>query len=171
MALPLATQAACPPLLDSTHKRLLGPEESLCAYEGKVVLVVNTASHCGFTSQYEGLEAMYKTYRDKGLVVLGFPSDQFGDQEFAEDEKIANFCKQNFGVTFPLYSRSAVKGDQANALFRKLAEKTDDPPKWNFYKYLIHRDGKTVEVFSSMTGPTRDKLKDSVEKALAETAP
>ena len=105
--------ATCPsPLLDKTEKRLLGKSENLCeSYAGKVVLVVNTASECGYTPQYEGLEALYKTYKDKGLVVLGFPSDQFGGQEPGDDKQIATFCKANYGVSFPMFTKTKVKVD------------------------------------------------------------
>ncbi|HEY0973924.1 MAG TPA: glutathione peroxidase [Solimonas sp.] len=160
--------AACQgSLLDVEAKRLVGPAESLCAYEGKVVLAVNTASHCGFTRQYEGLEALWREYKDRGLVILGFPSDQFGGQEFGDDAEIAKFCKLNFGVSFPMYTRSSVRGDDANPLFRRLIDTTGTTPKWNFYKYLIGRDGKTAEAFNSMVEPDSKKLRKAIEKALA----
>lgn len=171
LAAALPAQAACDgSLLDSEHKRLLGQKESLCQYQGKVVLVVNTASHCGFTAQYKGLEALYQSYKDRGLVVLGFPSDQFGDQEFAEDGEIAKFCKQNFGVSFPMFGKSAVKGEQANALFKALAQKGGGAPRWNFYKYLVGRDGKQVQGFSSMTKPDSEDLLKAIEAELAKPA-
>ena len=166
---PLAHAACNSPLLDKTEKRLLGKTENLCeAYAGKVVLVVNTASQCGYTPQYEGLEALYKSYKDKGLVVLGFPSDQFGGQEFADDKEIAKFCKANFGVSFPMFGKSDVKGSDANPLFKDLIASTGKPPSWNFNKYLIGRDGKTVQHFGSNTKPQSDELTKAVEAELAK---
>lgn len=163
--------AACEsPLLDKTEKRLLGKAENLCeTYGGKVVLVVNTASQCGYTPQYEGLEALYKTYKDKGLVVLGFPSDQFGGQEFADDKEIAKFCKANFGVSFPMYAKTQVKGDAADPLFKDLIASTGKVPSWNFNKYLIGRDGRTVVHYGSDTKPQSADLTKAIEDALAKT--
>ncbi len=164
------TFAACnSPLLDKTEKRLLGKSENLCdSYAGKVVLVVNTASQCGYTPQYEGLEALYKSYRDKGLVVLGFPSDQFGGQEFADDQQIATFCKANFGVSFPMFTKTDVKGDRANPLFKDLIATTGKTPSWNFNKYLIGRDGKTVLHYGSDTKPQSADLTKAIEAALSK---
>lgn len=155
-------------LLDSEAKRLIGPQESLCQYEGKVVLVVNTASQCGFTSQYEGLEKLWKQYQDRGLVVLGFPSDQFGGQEYGDDAEIAKFCQVNFGVSFPMFTKSSVKGKDAIPLFRGLIDTTGKSPKWNFHKYLIARDGKTVEAFGSRVKPDSKEMRTAIESALAE---
>lgn len=165
------TYAACQsPLLDKTEKRLLGKAENLCdSYAGKVVLVVNVASQCGYTPQYEGLEALYKTYKDKGLVVLGFPSDQFGGQEFADDQEIAKFCKANFGVSFPMFTKTDVKGDKANALFKDLIATTGQKPSWNFNKYLIGRDGKSVSHFGSNTKPESAEFTKAIEAELAKT--
>lgn len=159
------------PLLDTSAKRLIGPEESLCQYSGKVVLVVNTASKCGFTPQYEGLEQLWKTYKDKGLVVLGFPSDQFMNQEPGSDEEIAKFCKVNYGVSFPMYTKSQVRGDDAIPLFRRLIDQTDESPMWNFHKYLIMRDGKTAEAFGTRVKPESKEFREAIEKALAAPAP
>ncbi len=157
------------PLLDKDAKRLLGKTENLCErYAGKVVLVVNTASQCGYTPQYEGLEALYKTYKDQGLVVLGFPSDQFGGQEFGDDQEIAKFCKANFGVSFPLFAKTAVKGSEANPFFKDLTAATGQPPSWNFNKYLIGRDGKTVQHYGSKTQPQAAELVKAVEAALSK---
>lgn len=168
-SLPVAQAACNNPLLDKTEKRLLGKAENLCeAYAGKVVLVVNTASQCGYTQQYEGLEALYKGYKDKGLVVLGFPSDQFGGQEFADDKEIAKFCKANFGVSFPMFTKTDVKGGSANPLFKDLIATTGKPPSWNFNKYLIGRDGKTVQHFGSNTKPESGELLKAVEEELAK---
>ena len=156
-------------LLNSSEKRLLGKTENLCeTYGGKVVLVVNTASHCGYTAQYEGLETLYKSYKDKGLVVLGFPSEQFGGQEFGDDAKIAEFCKANYGVTFPMFAKGGVKGGEANPLFKGLASTTGQEPKWNFNKYLIGRDGKTVKHFGSNTKPQGEDFVKAIEAELAK---
>jgi len=167
-----ATQAAAVcqgGLLDKTEKRLLGKTENLCeAYGGKVVLVVNTASKCGYTPQYEGLETLYKNYKDKGLVVLGFPSDQFMGQEYDDEAKIAEFCKANFGVTFPMYSKGDVRGDEANPLFKDLTAATGKKPSWNFNKYLIGRDGKTVTHFGSGDKPQGEEMTKAIEAELAK---
>lgn len=162
--------AACEtPLLDHTEKRLLGKSENLCAsYAGKVVLVVNTASQCGYTPQYEGLETLYKTYRDKGLVVLGFPSDQFGEQEPGDAQEIAKFCKANYGVSFPMFAKTEVKGEGANPLYKALITVTGKTPSWNFNKYLIGRDGKAVTHYSSDTKPLSAELTKAVEAELAK---
>jgi len=157
------------PLLDHTEKRLLGKSENLCAsYAGKVVLVVNTASQCGYTPQYEGLETLYKNYQGKGLVVLGFPSDQFGGQEPGDAQEIAKFCKANFGVSFPMFAKTEVKGDAANPLFKDLSAATGKAPSWNFNKYLIGRDGKAVTHYSSDTKPLGAELIKAIETELAK---
>jgi len=157
------------PLLDKTEKRLLGKSENLCeSYAGKVVLVVNTASQCGYTPQYEGLEALYKAYKDKGLVVLGFPSDQFGGQEFGDDQDIAKFCKANYGVSFPMFTKTQVKGDAVDPLYKALIAATGKTPSWNFNKYLIDRDGKTVVHYGSDTKPQSAELTRAIEAALAK---
>lgn len=166
-----AVNAACAvdSPLNTEAKRLLGPKESLCeTYGGKVVLVVNTASQCGFTPQYEGLEKLWNRYRERGLVILGFPSDQFGDQEFAADEEIAKFCKQNFGVSFPMFTKTEVKGQNAHPLFQRLEQQTGSVPRWNFHKFLIGRDGRPIESFSSLTKPDSRDLRQAIETALAK---
>ena len=124
--------------------------QSLCQYAGQVVLVVNTASYCGFTSQYKGLEALYTKYRDKGLVVLGFPSNDFGSQEPGSAKEIAEFCTNTYGVKFPMFAKSHVRGDEVNPLHAELIKATGTTPKWNFYKYLIGRDGKAVAAYSAL---------------------
>jgi glutathione peroxidase len=155
--------------IDASQRRLLGEPENICqTYGGKVLLVTNVASHCGFTPQYEGLEQLYKENKDKGLVVLGFPSGDFKDQEFESDEKIAEFCKLNFGVSFPMFTRSSVKGDQANPLFKKLIAKTGKEPGWNFNKYLVGRDGKVIAHFDSKVEPDSPEIAKAVAAALAE---
>ena len=168
----LASAVCSVPILDKTERRLVGGEENLCeTYAGKVVLVVNTASKCGFTPQYEGLEALYKSHKDRGLVVLGFPSDQFGGQEYADNDEIAKFCKLNFGVSFPMFQKSDVKGENVNPLFRDLIAVTGKTPAWNFNKYLITRDGRTVRYFPSKVAPDAPELMQAIEAALAQPAP
>ena len=140
--------------------------QALCQYAGQVVLVVNTASFCGFTPQYKGLEALYAKYKDRGLVVLGFPSNDFS-QEPESNAKIADFCENTFGVKFPMFTKTAVRGSDAIPLFKQLTEQTGTAPKWNFYKYLISRDGKTVKSYGSITGPQDKVFVSEVEKMLA----
>lgn len=153
-------------------RRLLGKPENVCqSYGGKVMLIVNVASHCGFTSQYEGLEKVYKTYRDQGLVVLGFPSGDFMGQEFDDEAKIQEFCKANFGVSFPMFGKTSVKGEQANPLFKTLTAKTGEAPGWNFNKYLVGRDGKVIAHYGSRTKPEAKELRKAIESALAARAP
>lgn len=142
---------------DFSAKTNSGAEQSLVDYKGQVMLVVNTASQCGFTSQYKGLEELYKTYVDRGLVVLGFPSDQFGNQEPGDDDEIAAFCELNFGVTFPLFSKVDVNGSGAHPLFKWMrAEKKGtlgNKIRWNFTKFLIDAEGNVVRRYGSTTKP------------------
>lgn len=161
--------AACPALLQHTFPRLQDEKpQNLCQYAGKVVLVVNTASYCGFTPQYEGLEALYAKYEKQGLVVLGFPSNDFGEQEPKDGKDIADFCFNTYGVKFPMFGKSVVKaGPKTNPLYSELAKATGKTPSWNFNKYLIARDGKTVSHFGSMTTPQSGTMVSAVEKALA----
>jgi glutathione peroxidase len=155
--------------IDATQKRLLGADENICeTYKGKVLLVTNVASQCGFTPQYEGLEKLYRTYKDRGLVVLGFPSADFGGQEFATDGEIQEFCKLNFGVSFPMFSKSVVKGDAANSLFKTLSSKTGKQPSWNFNKYLVGRDGKVIAHYPSKVTPDNAELAKAIEAELAK---
>ncbi len=153
---------------DFSAKAIDGTEKSLADYEGKAVLVVNTASKCGFTPQYDGLEELYKRYEDEGLVVLGFPCDQFGHQEPGDESEIQEFCKVNFGVTFPLFSKIDVNGDDTHPLYKWLKEEKGgvgpSKIKWNFTKFLIGRDGKPVKRYASVTKP--GKLAADIEKAL-----
>lgn len=159
--------ASCPKLLEQRFNRLQDDApQDLCKYAGKVVLVVNTASYCGYTSQYEGLEALYAKYAPRGLVVLGFPSNDFGGQEPGDSKQIADFCYNTYGVKFPMFAKSSVAGKNANPLHAKLAEITGTVPKWNFYKYLIGRDGKVLGSYSSQVTPSDAKLLGDIEKAL-----
>lgn len=164
--------AACAPALDFEKRRLAGDETvKLCdAYRGKVLLVVNTASKCGFTGQYEGLEALYDQYRDQGLVVLGFPSNDFGNQEPGSEEQIQDFCRLTYSVEFPMFEKISVKRGKADPFYQYLAQQTGVYPKWNFYKYLIDRDGKVVDVYSSVTSPRNKKLVRTIEELLARPA-
>lgn len=163
--------ASCPALLQHSFPRLQDEKpQSLCQYSGKVLLVGNTASYCGFTGQYEGLEQLHARYRDRGLVVLGFPSNDFA-QETGSNQQIAEFCSNTYGVKFPMFAKSSVAGAQASPFFRQLAEATGQKPRWNFYKYLIGRDGKPVASYSSMTGPDSQALRREIERLLALSAP
>ena len=145
-----------------------GIERQLVDYKGKVVLVVNTASQCGFTGQYKGLEELYRTYADRGLVVLGFPCDQFGHQEPGDEEEIATFCERNFGVTFPLFSKVDVNGPDAHPLYQWLrSEKSGlvgDKIRWNFTKFLIDTEGNVVQRYGSRTTPAQ--IADDIEALL-----
>lgn len=161
-------QTACPATLQHTFPRLQDEKpQSLCQYTGKVLLVVNTASYCGFTPQYKGLEALHSRYSGRGLVVLGFPSNDFA-QEKSSNREIAEFCENTFGVKFPMFARSSVRGDEANPLFRQLAARTGRAPRWNFYKYLIGRDGSVVDSWPSTTGPEDKAVLQAVERELAK---
>lgn len=165
-----APAASCPALLNKRFDRLQDEKpQDLCQYAGRVLLVVNTASFCGFTKQYAGLEALDQRYRARGLTVLGFPSNDFS-QEKGSNAEIAEFCESTFGVKFPMFVKSAVRGSDANPLFRELAEQSGTTPKWNFYKYLIGRDGRVVKAFSSMTGPDDASLIQAVEQELAQVS-
>ncbi len=161
----------CAQLLDYEH-RVLASRESLrlCdAFPGQVLLIVNTASQCGFTGQFEGLEELYQAHKDKGFVVLGFPSNDFR-QEHDDEGQTAEVCQLNYGVTFPMFATTPVRGSDANQLFADLAEATK-PPRWNFNKYLIGRDGEVIEHFGSMAKPRGGKLESRVLEALAQTGP
>ena len=166
-ASPAATTAACPSLLKHSFNRLQDEKpQALCQYSGKVLLVVNTASYCGFTGQFEGLEALNAKYAGRGLVVLGFPSSDF-KQEDADAKKTAEVCFNTYGVKFPMFTDTRVKGDGAHPLFAELARATGSQPSWNFNKYLVGRDGKPIAHFGSMTGPDSRKMVSAIESALA----
>ncbi|MCA1245411.1 glutathione peroxidase [Massilia sp. MS-15] len=159
--------AACPAILKQNFKRLQDEApQDLCQYAGKVVLVVNTASYCGFTKQYEGLEKLYAKYGGRGLVVLGFPSNDFGKQEPGSAKEIADFCFNTYGVKFPMFAKSSVTGPEANPLHASLAQATGQAPKWNFTKYLIGRDGKVLAHFPSKVTPEDPALVGRIEQAL-----
>lgn len=156
---------SCPELLNFKMAKLRSSDQlDFCqALQGKVILAVNTASNCGYTPQFKGLEALYQKYKDQGLVVVGFPSNDF-NQEFDNAEKTANVCYVNYGVTFPMLAKSAVKGPDANAFFKNLHELTGQAPEWNFYKYLISRDGSSVTAFASNITP--EKLDFQIQSLL-----
>lgn len=159
--------AACPALLQHQFARLQdGRAQNLCQYAGRVVLVVNTASYCGYTSQYQGLEALYSQYEKRGLVVLGFPSNDFGKQEPGSSKEIADFCFNTYGVKFPMFAKSVVSGPDKSALYSALEKATGAVPRWNFHKYLIDRSGKVVGNFASNVEPQDPKLLGALERAL-----
>src|SRR5262252_8889660 len=164
-----AQATACPALLDYEFNRLqTGKPESLCQYRGKVLLIVNTASFCGYTHQYEGLEAMYRKYKDRGLVVLGFPSNDFGEQEPGSNKEIAEFCRLTYGVEFPMFEKSSIKSIKTNPLFAELVARTGEVPKWNFHKYLVDRDGNRVTSFGTRVEPQSRELVTALERLLDE---
>lgn len=160
-------QSGCPSLLNHTFPRLQDDApQNLCQYRGKVVVIVNTASYCGFTQQYEGLEKIYARYKDRGLVVVGFPSNDFGNQEPGTNQQIAEFCTNTFGVKFPMLAKTVVKGPKANPLFRQLARQSESPG-WNFHKYILNRNGDLVRSFSSQVSPDDRQFIAEIERALA----
>ncbi len=156
---------------DFTVNDLSGEAVSLADYEGKVLLVVNTASKCGFTPQLQDLETLYQEYKDKEFVVLGFPSNDFGGQEPLEGAEIGAFCQKNYGVSFPVFEKTVVKGKDASDLYKFLSAKQKNAwvamaPKWNFHKYLVNKEGKVMDYFVSTTSPTSDKIKKAIDKLL-----
>ncbi|AZN36722.1 glutathione peroxidase [Iodobacter ciconiae] len=157
--------AACPPLLDYQSKTLKGEAFDLCSYSGKPILVVNTASKCGFTPQFEKLEKIYAKYKEQGLLVVGFPSNDF-KQELTDNKEIGDFCRLTYFVKFPMLEKSSVRGSNANPLFQRLSRASDTTPKWNFYKYLIAPDGKTVSAYSSLTEPDDKEIIAKIESWL-----
>ena len=160
--------SACPAALNFKFPRLQDEvSQNLCQYKGKVILVVNTASYCGFTSQYEALESIYSKYNAKGFVVLGFPSNDFGQQEPGTNKEIADFCKNTYDVKFPMLAKTVVSGSNANPMFKLLIDKTGTSPKWNFYKYLIDRNGNVVEAWRSLVKPDSKSVTTKIEKLLA----
>ena len=161
--------ADCPPLLQQRFNRLqTGESQSLCQFRGKVLLVVNTASYCGYTGQYEGLEALYRKYKGRGLVVVGFPSNDFGGQEPGTNQEIAQFCRLTYGVQFPMFEKSSVTRVDENPLFAALATATGVAPRWNFYKYVVDREGHPVAGYPSKTTPADRELVELIERLLAQ---
>jgi glutathione peroxidase len=150
----------------STHT-LDGKSQSLSAYRGKVLLVVNTASECGFTPQYGGLEKLHEQYAPKGFAVLGFPSNDFGEQEPGSAEQIRTFCSSNYGVTFPLFEKVTTKGPGQSPVYAFLT-KAHGEPRWNFHKYLVGKDGQVVAAFPSKVTPESAELRTAIDQALAK---
>ncbi len=173
LALPRLASAAgapCPELLQHQVPRLQDEKpQDLCQFSGKVLLVVNTASYCGFTPQYHALEALHKRYQAQGLVVLGFPSNDFGAQEPGSNAQIAQFCENTFAVRFPMFIKTSVAGRDAPAhpLFEELARRTGQRPQWNFHKYLIARDGQVVQSYTSRVDPESRDFMQEIDKLLA----
>lgn len=158
-------------VLKYTMNRLDGTPEALSDYKGEVVLIVNTASKCGLTPQYKGLEALYESKKDKGLVILGFPANQFMGQEPGTNEEIAAFCSENYGVSFPMFEKIVVKGEGTHPLYEQLAALPDGmggEPEWNFQKFLVDRSGRVVARFSPRTAPDDAELVAAIDKALGE---
>ena len=163
----LVSAGECPDLLKFMKRKLNSQETvNMCKeYKGKTLLFVNTASYCGFTPQFEGLETLYDTYKDKGLVVLGFPSHTF-NQEDENEGKTAELCELTYGVKFPMFEPIEVRGDDADPLYRMLAKKSGTTPKWNFYKYLVDKNGQIVDSYSSFTKPDDKDFVEDIENAL-----
>jgi glutathione peroxidase len=157
--------AACPALLDRNMNTLLDQPQSLCEYAGSVLLVVNTASQCGYTPQYEGLEALYRKYKGRGLVVLGFPSNDFGGQEPGSNKEISSFCVNQYAIDFPMFAKTELK---KNPLYADLLKASGQAPRWNFHKYLVDRSGTRAMSFSTQVEPSNQKLVAEIERLLAE---
>lgn len=156
-------------LLDYTVRKL-NDETSVNlaeAYKGKVLLVVNTASKCAFTGQYEELEALHAKYQDQGFAVLGFPSADFGNQEFREEGQVQDFCRTTYGVKFPMFAKAHVIGEAVDPFWKHLISASGTTPKWNFYKYLIGRDGQIIDSYASITSPDSSSVIKRLEAALA----
>jgi len=153
---------------DYSAKKIRGEEKSLSDYQGNVLLVVNTASKCGFTPQFKGLQELYESYQEKGFEILGFPCNQFGSQDPGSNEEISQFCSSNYGVTFPMFSKIDVKGENAHPLFKYLTKETkgiiNDQIKWNFTKFLVDKNGNVIDRFSPQTKP--ENIRDKIERAL-----
>ena len=163
-----AADTPCPMILDHKFANLMDEPVSLCQFSGKVLLIVNTASECGYTPQYESLEKLYRRYRDKGFAVLGFPANDFGGQEPGSNQEIAQFCRvNNYGITFPVFAKTTVVGANANPLFHTLAAKTGKPPRWNFHKYLLDKAGAPIAAFESAVEPEDRRITAQIEKLLA----
>ena len=155
-------------LFDFKINTINGDELNLSTYKGKTVLIVNVASNCGFTKQYDDLQNLYDTYSEKGLVILGIPSNQFGGQEPGSEDEIKDFCKTNFNITFPMTSKYDVKGENAHPIFlwAKKSFGNSTVPKWNFHKILVSKNGKIVDTFASFTNPRSNKIIKKIEDIL-----
>jgi glutathione peroxidase len=151
-----------------TMKSIDGQSTPLASYKGKVMLVVNVASQCGYTPQYSGLQSLYEKYRDRGLVVIGVPANNFGGQEPGTDEEIKSFCTRSYHVTFPMMSKVSVKGADKTPLYQHLTESAGGEVRWNFTKFLVDRNGKVIGRFESKVAPESAELTSAIDKALAE---
>jgi glutathione peroxidase len=165
LGMTVMANAGCNALYDHQFTTLEGKIFNLCDYQSKPILVVNTASKCGFTPQFEALEGLYREYKSQGLLVIGFPSNDF-KQELSDNQKIGDFCKRTYGVEFPMMSKSAVRGHDVNPFYKQLIEKSGTTPKWNFYKYVIAPNAEKVTVFSSLTKPDSEKLMKEIKPYL-----
>jgi glutathione peroxidase len=164
-----AAGSDCPPLLRYTFNSLqTGKPQSLCAYRGKVLVIVNTASYCAYTKQYEGLEALYRKYKDRGLVVIGFPSNDFGSQEPGSNKEIAEFCRTTYGVEFPMFEKSSVARLETQPLYAKLVKATGEAPQWNFHKYVVDRSGARIVSYASAVAPDERAFVATIERLLAQ---
>lgn len=160
------TSEACSDILNNSLRVLDSDEEqNLCEYFGNVLLVVNVASKCGYTPQYEGLQKLYDKYKDDGLIVIGVPSRDFF-QEYSAESKVAEFCSTEFGVEFPMFATTKVTGKKAHPFYKKLIAASGKEPKWNFAKYLIGRDGKVIEHYKSSVTPESEKLDSAIQAVL-----
>ena len=155
-------------LFDFKINSINGNQLDLSNYKGKVVLIVNVASNCGFTKQYDDLQNLYDLYKEKGFVILGIPSNQFGGQEPGSEDQIKDFCKTNFNITFPMTSKYNVKGENAHPIFlwAKNSYGKSTIPRWNFHKILVNKEGKIVDTFASFTNPASKKVKNKIEEIL-----
>ncbi|WP_455201446.1 glutathione peroxidase [Kaarinaea lacus] len=162
------SEMSCPDTLNFTKRTLAGEKEvNLCKeYLGKVVVVVNTASKCGYTYQYEGLEGLYRKYKDKGLVVIGFPSNDFGGQEPGTEKQIQDFCRLTYGVEFPMFEKTRVSRYNAGPVYKTLAKISGEYPQWNFHKYVLDRNGKLVASFNSKVEPQGNRMITTIEGLL-----
>lgn len=163
--LPVMAAESCEGIYNHQFKTLQGKAFNFCDYQDQPILVVNTASKCGFTPQFEGLERLYELYQAKGLLVVGFPSNDF-KQDPAENKQIGDFCKMTYGVKFPMMEKSHVRGKEVNAFYKQLIVQSGASPKWNFYKYVIAPQGKKVTAFSSLTKPDSKALMKAIEPHL-----
>ncbi|HQS42836.1 MAG: glutathione peroxidase [Methylotenera sp. 24-45-7] len=157
--------AACSELYNHQFTTLQGDKINLCDYQDKPILVVNTASKCGFTPQFESLEGLYSNYKDKGLLVVGFPSNDFR-QEYSSDKQIGDFCKMTYSVKFPMITKTSVTGANANPFYKQLAGKTGQAPSWNFFKYVVMPGGKEVYAYSSDVRPDAPEIMSKIKAGL-----
>ena len=162
---PISGKGDCPSILDHRFSSLQGKPQDLCQYRGKVLLVVNTASYCGYTEQYKGLQYLHDKYQKRGLVVLGFPANDFGKQEPGSNAEVADFCERTFKVKFPMIEKTSVVAP-ANPVYEALFKATGERPKWNFHKFLVARDGATVKSFSSRVAPESGEFVAEIEALL-----